>query len=122
MLAHGKTSESHPIDIQFVEGHWGDGKGVLGITFAPGKKQLNAISGVWNRDLQTDLKRIREHFKIDTIVCLIEDHEFTFLKIEDEFPVCEKLGISTFHHPIQDGYIPSDHSAFKKLVAHIVEE
>ena len=82
MQPNSKTSESHPQLIQFVEGYWGnDSKGVLGITFAPGKKQPNASSGSWYRDLDTDLKRIREFYKIDVVVCLIHKQEFTKLQI-----------------------------------------
>ena len=104
MQQKAKTSESHPIQVQFVEGYWGEAsKGTLGITFAPGKKQLYAVSGTWHRDLDTDLKRIREHYKIDGVVCLIEPHEFKALQIEDELPACERLGMTTYHHPIPDG-------------------
>jgi hypothetical protein len=45
MNSQPKTSESHPIIVPFIHDQWGEGKGALGITFAPGKKQLNSMSG-----------------------------------------------------------------------------
>lgn len=73
MKGQARTSETHPIEINFVKHTWSNGS-QLGITFAPGKKQPNAMTGVWHRDLDTDLHRIRHHFKIGALVCLLEDH------------------------------------------------
>ncbi len=55
-----KTSDTHPIYINFVDHSWGESKGKLGITFAPGKKQPQGLSGVWHRDLNKDLQRIKK--------------------------------------------------------------
>jgi hypothetical protein len=41
------------------------------MTFAPGKKQNNAMTGTWNRCLDEDLNEIRNHYKVDVLVCLI---------------------------------------------------
>lgn len=54
-----KTSDSYPINIDFLNYLWGQEKGQLAITFAPGKKQPNGWAGNWDRDLTKDLLRIK---------------------------------------------------------------
>jgi hypothetical protein len=34
--------------------------GQIGITFCPGKKQMNALTGSWDRNLDQDMQRIAE--------------------------------------------------------------
>ena len=47
-----KTSSSHPLRIDAVEA---PGGGLIGMTFCPGKKQDDALSGPWDRDLRLDV-------------------------------------------------------------------
>lgn len=54
-----KTSDSHPINVDFVNFAWGEHKGRLAITFAPGKKQPTGWGGNWHRDVTKDLVRIK---------------------------------------------------------------
>jgi hypothetical protein len=58
----GKTSDTHPILIDFVDFKWKGVNSKLGVTFAPGKKQKNAWTGIWYRDLNKDLERITKHY------------------------------------------------------------
>ena len=44
-----QTSQSHPLRIAEVSA--GPNCGLIGITFAPGKKQKSAFSGLWDRSL-----------------------------------------------------------------------
>jgi ADP-ribosyl-[dinitrogen reductase] hydrolase len=52
-----RTSDTDPLQIAtlFV----GDQGGAIGVTFAPGKQQDAAMTGIWRRDLDTDLAAIR---------------------------------------------------------------
>ncbi len=52
-----RTSLTHPLQIAEVTAP--GAKGAIGITFCPGKKQSNAMSGAWDRDLGLDLDAIR---------------------------------------------------------------
>jgi hypothetical protein len=54
-IKNKRTSDSHPIMIDFLEFKWEDKPSRLGITFAPGKKQKNAMTGIWYRDLNKDI-------------------------------------------------------------------
>ena len=52
-----KTSETYPLRIDSVEVPGTAGR--IGITLCPGKKQPNALSGAWYRDLAVDLPAIK---------------------------------------------------------------
>ena len=68
-----------PNPLKFAEITTGPGRGHIGITLAPGKKQTDAMSGAWDRDLKTDLDAIAawdvvmvtllEHHELDAISC-----------------------------------------------------
>ena len=54
-----RTSDSHPIYLNFVDFKWSENNNKLGITLAPGKQQMNGYTGHWKRDLIKDLQRIQ---------------------------------------------------------------
>lgn len=116
-----RTSDSHPILIDFIQSQW-EGTAKLGITFAPGKKQKDAMTGSWTRDLEKDVERIAKYYGIKTLVSMVELWEMEELKIEDEFKVCEKQGIRTYHHPVVDNSIPTEREEFVRLVKEVVDE
>ena len=64
-----RTSLSHPLQIATVKAP--GIPGAIGITFCPGKKQPNAATGAWDRDLGLDLDAIRV-WGAATIITLIE--------------------------------------------------
>lgn len=66
------TSATSPIRIDFLPEIW---KGKLGISFAPGKKQVGGFHCDWDRDLHADLTRIKDFYGIDVVVCLLERKE-----------------------------------------------
>jgi hypothetical protein len=76
-----RTSDSHPILIDFIDFKWGNSQARLGITFAPGKKQKNALTGTWYRDLEKDLERFAKYYKINTLVSMVEKWEMVDLQI-----------------------------------------
>lgn len=98
-----RTSQSHPLQIaELPVGHLG---GAVGITFAPGKKQAEAMTGSWNRDLGTELAAIcswgANHF-----VSLIEPWEFLELQISELPSHAALLGLHWHGLPIVDGAAP----------------
>lgn len=100
-----RTSDTHPILVDFINYQWAE-SGRLGITFAPGKKQKEALTGSWLRDLPKDIERLASFYKIKTLVSMVEKWEMADLKIEDEFEECKRKGIRTYHYPIVDNHIP----------------
>ena len=66
-----KTSDSHPIYLDFLDFKWSENNNQLGITLAPGKHQPNALSGNWQRDLHKDLDRLKKEYNIETLVSML---------------------------------------------------
>jgi ADP-ribosyl-[dinitrogen reductase] hydrolase len=116
-----RTSDTHPILIDFIELKWGNSPARLGITFAPGKKQKDAMTGCWHRDLEKDIHRIADNYKIGTLVSMLEKWEMQELKIEQEFEECSKKGIKTYHYPVVDDSTPLDREKFQNLVKEVVD-
>jgi len=72
-----RTSDTHPLQIAFVET---PGKGKIGMTFCPGKHDPSAMTGIWERDLQSDLAAIA-NWGATALVTLMEQHELERLKV-----------------------------------------
>jgi hypothetical protein len=51
----------------------GEHGGAIGVTFAPSKRQAAAMTGIWERDLATDLAAIRQWGAQDLITLLIRN-------------------------------------------------
>src|ERR687885_805768 len=102
-----KTSESDPIQVDFLPPEALEVPGRLGMTFAPGKQ----TEGRWDRDLETDLQRLREEYDAEVLVSLMEHSEYSDLGIPELFQKAEDLGIEVLHLPIPDGSVPMDPEA-----------
>jgi len=104
-----RTSQTHPIRIDFVETQF---KGLIGLTFCPGKTQMHPQSGApWNRSLEQDIYDIKNNNtpnlqKITTIVSLIEDgrfseNEFSTLKVEGLGECIQNHGINPCYNSLE---------------------
>lgn len=100
-----RTSITHPLQIAEISAP--GTKGIIGITFCPGKKQVNAMSGVWDRDLGIDLDAIKA-WGASTVITLIEPHEIKALKVSGLGKQAAQRGMAWRHMPITDVSIP-DH-------------
>lgn len=94
-----------------------EGSGTLGMTLAPGVKDWN-----WDRDVETDMRRLREHWKTDVLVSLIEDHEHELYKMNGYAEEAEASGIAVEEFPIVDINIPREEQVeeFADLVGRII--
>jgi ADP-ribosyl-[dinitrogen reductase] hydrolase len=97
-----RTSESHPLQIGTLTLHGG---GRIGVTFCPGKHQRGAMTGVWERDLDTDLAAIRS-WGAQHLVTLIEEHEFQELNVGALPQRATAHGLAWHHAAIVDGSVP----------------
>ncbi len=100
-----RTSHTHPLHIATL--NVGTSGGAIGITFAPGKYQESAMTGAWNRDLELDLRAIRE-WGATYLVSLLEPWEFDELRIAALPKRAAALGLRWFGLPIVDGAGPAD--------------
>jgi protein-tyrosine phosphatase len=90
------------------------------MTFAPGKKQKGAYTGDWDRQLDEDLRRLRDEFQTDLLVSLIEEREFTHLQIEPLRQQAPKFGIEVLWFPIRDVSVPRSVEQFHEVVMTVV--
>lgn len=98
-----RTSESHPLRIDSIQARpdWG----AIGMSLCPGKDQADGLSGHWQRDLGTDLERIRI-WDAAFVVSLMERHEFAELGVEALPAEALRLGMAWRHLPIPDRQPP----------------
>lgn len=99
-----RTSQSHPIRIDAIQ--LPDGRGMLGMSFCPGKSQANGLTGSWSRDLRIDLTRIHE-WGAQCVISLIESQEFVELGVCQLPETVNSLGMHWRHAPIRDRDVPN---------------
>lgn len=99
-----RTSDTHPIRIDAVLPAEGWGK--IGMSFCPGKQQVDGLSGHWARDLHADLIRVRD-WGAAMFVSLVEEHEFAELQVQTLPQAVASTGMVWRHLPIRDRYPPS---------------
>ncbi|MDE0801248.1 MAG: cyclin-dependent kinase inhibitor 3 family protein [Rhodospirillaceae bacterium] len=102
-----KTSNTHPLPLASVSV-----PNVIGrilFTMCPGKKQPNAATGPWDRDLDIDLDAARDA-EVTTMVTLMEGHEIMACALSGEIleQACRERGMAWRHCPIADLQIPSE--------------
>lgn len=103
-MKQAKTSLSHPLEIADLPA--GRCKGKIGITFAPGKYDSSARSGLWDRDLGTDLDAL-SNWGASLIVTLLEDHEMDLLRIAALGKEVRGRNMEWLHLPIPDVSAPT---------------
>jgi hypothetical protein len=112
------TSDTHPIRVDVVPTPGLPGR--LGLTFAPGKHGSSAVSQVqWARDLDIDLRALRERFATDVLVPLLRPREYDLLRIPDLIPRAQRHGMTVRAFEIDDVSVPEPDFAdgFRALVA-----
>jgi len=98
-----RTSISHPLQIGAVPA--GPGMGRVGITFCPGKKQRDALTGTWDRDLDLDITTIAD-WGAASVVTLVEAHELEALDVAALGGAVGRHQLGWWHLPIQDVSVP----------------
>ena len=97
------TSVDNPLRI--AELRVGDKGGMVGITFAPGKQQSDALSGWHQRDLAADLDLIAG-WNASAVVTLVETHELDALGITRLGQEVRLRHMEWHHWPIRDFDVP----------------
>ena len=102
-----RTSITDPIRVDWLLKDFGPGRGRVGLTFVPGKSGPSVHGKDWDRDLGTDLDRLRALYKVELLVSLIEDHELSMLNIEDYPDEASRRGIAVYRSPVVDLKTPT---------------
>lgn len=100
-----RTSLSHPLHIAEVQA--GTNCGTIGITFCPGKHDRFAVTGMWARDLDIDLDRIKE-WGASVVLTLLETKEMAALNVPELGEKTQHRGMNWVHLPIVDCSVPHD--------------
>lgn len=100
-----RTSVSHPLRIATLP--IGQNGGAVGVTFAPGKHQSQAMTGIWERDLDLDLQAISEWGASD-LITLLEPWELEELRITSLSERAQAFGLRWHGLPITDGAAPDE--------------
>ena len=114
-----KTSESTPICVDFLTSELLQQPGQIGLTMAPGK-QDEEINVIWNRNLQDDLERLKEHYGVKRLVCLLAAEELNHLGIPNLLSEAQAHGITSEYLPIPDDGLPESLEAFLTLVNKLI--
>lgn len=101
------TSESHPQEIDFIESALCSQK-TIGLCSIPGRFKKNH-----KRDLEKDLKRVKEHYKIDTVVTLVKSKELDSMGISNYFEKVKEFELTSYHFPIKDKWLPDSEGLYK---------
>ncbi len=98
---------THPLPLAVVSAPGCNGH--IFFTMCPGKKQPNAATGPWDRDLETDLDAIRQ-VGATTMITLMEDHEIVACALSTKViaSATSTHGITWHHCPIVDFEIPDE--------------
>ncbi len=103
-MANGNTantSHSHPLRIDAVP----LARGLVGMTFCPGKKQRGAQGGHWDRQLDVDIAALVA-WGTTAVVTFNESFELHDLRVASLGQALTEAGIVWHHLPIVDGGIP----------------
>jgi ADP-ribosyl-[dinitrogen reductase] hydrolase len=99
-----KTSLTHPLPIAAVATAGG---GAIGMTLCPGKRQPEAVTGPWDRDLAADLAAIAS-FGADAVITAMENDELVAAAVPAPVlaAAVRAAGMGWHHWPIVDFAAP----------------
>ncbi len=104
-MSAAKTSETDPIRVDFLPVDAVTLRGRIGMTFAPGKRDVGQF-GRWRRDLEPDLLRLRDVYCASVLVSMVQPHELQELDIESLYDRAGEVGLKVIRFPVADGSVP----------------
>lgn len=116
------TSETDPIQVDFLPDDEVGTPGRLGMTFAPGM-WAGSVGGRWERDLAADVRALEEEYKTDVLVSLMEDHEYRGYRIPELLEKDSIGGIEILRFAIEDMGVPreAESEGFEAFVKDVVQ-
>lgn len=115
-----RTSETHPIQVDFLPADIVPFPGRIGMTIAPGKR-LIGMAAVWERDLEQDLQRLRQHYHTDVLVSLVQEIELETLNTPNLLSQIASHHMRSIWFPVPDFGTPASMSGLMQLVEQILE-
>ena len=117
-----RTSETDPVEVDFLPDGETHTRGRLGMTFAPGMR-APSLGGDWERDLATDMEALENEHGVGMLVSLMEEHEYRGYGIPELYERGEFGKIEVRRFAIRDMGIPKEAESqeFEAMVQEIVE-
>ena len=117
-----RTSETDPIQADFLPEDEVQTPGRLGMTFAPGMRTTD-MRGQWERDLAADLQVLEERYETNVLVSLMENHEYHGYRIPELLERDTYGGIEILRFAIKDMGVPreAESERFEAFVQDVVE-
>lgn len=117
-----RTSETHPIEVDFLSDDDTGTRGRLGMTFAPGMR-APSLGGNWERDLAADLAALEEEHGIGVLVSLMEEHEYSGYGIPELYERDAFGGIEVRRFAIEDMGVPKEAESrgFEAMVREVID-
>eukprot|EP01024_Parvocaulis_polyphysoides_P043018 TRINITY_DN3927_c0_g2_i1.p1 TRINITY_DN3927_c0_g2~~TRINITY_DN3927_c0_g2_i1.p1 ORF type:complete len:204 (+),score=9.09 TRINITY_DN3927_c0_g2_i1:173-784(+) len=126
-----RSSLSHPISVSWIFSeqdiivenqnkkeliNWGK----IGVSYCPGKK---FTKGDWkfDRDIKTDLKRLRQFYVFDVIVCLLGDYELRTLGVHNYANSVQNEDMEFIQFPIIEMRAPESMDQTMELLENIIQ-
>lgn len=114
-----RTSDSHPMNVSWVaKSNTGGG---FGLTFCPGKTASRGNIR-WCRSLDADLDRLKTHFGVTTILCLLSQAELNSLRLRHYTEAVQKKGIQLLMFPIVEMAAPDSLNKTAAIIELIQEK
>lgn len=101
-----RTSLTDPLVITEIAPPIARIAGTIGLTFCPGKRQRDGMTGPWQRDLALDLDRIAK-WGAASVVSVIELHELAALGVPDLGLEVRARSMAWHHLPVEDAHAPA---------------
>lgn len=112
-------SNSDPIRVDFLPEQAIGMPGRIGLTFAPGKRGPG-VTALWQRDLDADIQRLREHWGAHVLVSLLEEHELPRIGIPALYERAAAHRLVVIRFPIRDVSVPASMTGLMALVQKIL--
>ncbi len=113
------VSEMAPLHVDFLPASVISLPGRLGMTIAPGKR-VQDMQTTCDRNLKTDLARLRQFYQTDLLVSLIGAEEMALLQIPNLLTEVVRQGMESVWFPIPDFGYPPVMADFANLVQGIL--
>eukprot|EP00483_Globobulimina_turgida_P012027 UN12049 len=104
-------SETHPLKVDFIKV---DPFTMIGMTILPGRTK-----GRYNRDLQTDIKRLKNELNVNVLVTLIPNDELLRCECASIIQIANENGLEIIHFPWRDKFIPTEIQRFHHFICRL---
>lgn len=116
------TSDTDPIQVDFLPDNEVGAPGRLGMTFAPGM-WAGSVRGRWERDLAADMRALEEEHEVNVLVSLMEEHEYHGYQIPGLLEQDNVGNVEILRFAIKDMGVPQEAESerFEAFVQDVVQ-